>query len=286
MSYYYFRAFNLDRLNHLRLIGDSGAFSAHSQGGEVTVDELAAWGTRWRHRLAWVAALDVIGDQKATRRNWQAAVSDHGLDAVPTIHYGTEPRALDWYADRGVDFVGLGGLVGLPLPKQMRWLVSVFKYQRANHPAMRFHGWGITSDRAMHLPFYSVDSSGWTGAMRFGTVKLRDPRGPRHDLRVKLDGRDPYRPEVAALLAREYGVNLKAVAKSTAATRPGVSRLGALSTSIHEQRIRARHGPITPPSWGLLEPPTMGMHLHLADSDREGPSRLNALAAERDDTPH
>ena len=186
-SYHFFKDFDLDRISHLRVIGDSGAFSAKSVGAEITTANLAAWANKWRHRLCWVAALDVIGDAEATRRNWHEMVDEYGVPGVPTIHFGCPPETMDYYVERGVDFIGLGGLVGRPAPAQMRWMVSMFRYARDKHPDLRFHGWGVTSRDALKLPFFSVDSSGWTTGVRYGRVILRDPHtGQAHEVQTLL----------------------------------------------------------------------------------------------------
>lgn len=276
-SFHYFKDYDLDRLPNLRIIGDSGAFSARSQGVEISTPDLAAWAKKWRHRLLWVAALDVIGDPKATRRNWKAMVEE-GVPGVPTIHFGEDPSEMDWYVEQGVDFLGLGGLVGVPLPRQMRWLIKVFKHARDNHPGVRFHGWGVTADQILHLPFYSVDSSGWTQAVRFGRLLLRHPTDPRKDQTVKLDGRDVYRPEVMRLLRDHYGARLGEAATSSGVNRETIVRLSALSASAHEMRFRRRHGTVSAPTWGWLDKPLpSGPAHHLADADPKSFDVVNGM---------
>lgn len=264
-SYHFFRDFDLDRLRHLRVIGDSGAFSAKSLGVEITTAEVAAWAKQWSHKLCWIAALDVIGNAAATRRNWHEMVDVHGIPGVPTIHFGCDPTLMEYYADRGVDFIGLGGLVGKPADAQMRWLIRMFIHARQFHPEMRFHGWGVTNLQALQLPFFSVDSSGWTSGVRYGRVTLRDPfTGKVYPL--KLDGKGTYEPEVARILARHYGVAPSEVAKSGGHNRLLMVKLSALSASVLEQRFRRMHRatPISAPSWGQLAPPPEGPHYHLS----------------------
>lgn len=267
-SFHYFRDYDLDRYSNLNIIGDSGAFSAGSQGAKISTADLAGWAKQWRHRLVWVAALDVIGDPAATRRNWLDMVENHCIPGVPTIHFGEDPSMLDFYAERGVDFVGLGGMVGKHTAKQMRWLITVFRYARDHHPDMKFHGWGVTADSVLQLPFYSVDSSGWTQAFRFGTVILRDPR-TNDRIPVQLDGRGVYQPKVARLLLDHYGVNPAHVATSHAGNRQLIVRMSALSASVREQWFRSKHGPIPRPRWGRLAEHTAAPHLHLAETDAQ-----------------
>lgn len=261
VSYHYFADYDLDRLPNLRLIGDSGAFSAKTQGAKITPAALAEWGHKWSHRLAWLAALDVIGDPDATYRNWWEMVERHGVKAVPTIHFGTPPTELARYADKGVDFVGLGGLVGIPTKRQMRWLVQVFRYARDNHPEMRFHGWGCTSVPHYDLPFYSVDSSSWTESLRYGKMTLADPRTGQNVFYM-LDGRAVYQPRVARLLVDYYGFSPRETERAHPGNRAQIVQLSALTMSVREQRFRKRHGPIPAPLWvgGATGP-----HVHLAN---------------------
>ena len=281
VSYHYFKGFDLNKFAGLRVIGDSGAFSAKHQGAEITTPQLAAWAQRWRHRLCWVAALDVIGNPVATQRNWHEMVDTHGVPAVPTVHFGGKPELLDYYVQRGVDFIGLGGMVGRPIPAQMRWLVSMFRYARDHHPDLRFHGWGVTSADALKLPFYSVDSSGWGGGYRYGRLSLRDPASAKvHSL--ELNGRTTYAPEVARLLSRHYGVAPSEVATSGPHNRLLMVRLSALSASVQEQQFRRMHrrNPVPAPHWGQLDGANAsGPHAHLALNNKGQDYEVDTVTA-------
>lgn len=264
VSYHYYSKYDLSRFASCRVIGDSGAFSAAKLGAEITTAELASWAAKWRNVLTWVAALDVIGDPEGTRRNWHDMVDSYGVQGVPTIHYGCDPALMDYYAERGVDFVGLGGMVGKPIPKQLRWLVACFRYARANHPQMRFHGWGVTAEKLLQLPFYSVDSSGWSATYRYGRLALRDPNTGK-TVAVALDGKGTYSPEVVALLGH-YGVTPSQIAKSGPHNRRLLVKLSALSASVAEQQFRKLHrrNPVPAPQWGINRRPPDGPHTHLA----------------------
>lgn len=269
VSYHYFARYDLDRLAGLRIIGDSGAFSAHNQGATIRVGDLADWAIQWRHRLAWVAALDVIGDPEATRRNWHQMVDGYGVPAVPTVHYPAPAQAVDYYAERGVDFLGLGGLVGKPAQSQMAWMVHVLRYARRAWPHLRFHGWGVSRPEVLQLPLYSVDSSGWGAGYRYGRLDVRDPRTGK-STPIQLDGRASFTPEVARRLRDHYGVSPAEVARSGPHNRKMMVQLSALSASCIEQRFRQIHrrNPVTAPKWGQLSPPD-GPHLHLAERSSE-----------------
>lgn len=263
ISYHYFRT---DQLMtsvlspKLRLIGDSGAFSAKTQGAAIDVDTYGEWCKAWGPQLSWTASLDVIGDAAASLRNWERLVEHHGVQAVPTIHFGTDPAAMDPYAKQGVDFMGLGGIVG-NAPRAMAWLVAVFRHARTHHPAMRFHGWGLTTRNMVDkLPFYSLDSSGIAGsAYRWGKASLWDPRATA-TVHISFDGRNPYKH--GELLRRYYDVDPGAVERSTPANVHLIMHLMVASTQMQAAWLNRRFG-VDPPSWGVREPVT-GTRIHIA----------------------
>lgn len=255
VSFHYYARYDLEKLAACRIVGDSGAFTAKASGTVIETKQLAAWAKQWEHRLAWVAALDDIGDQDATRRNWLELVEDYGVPGIPTIHCGEPPEAMDFYAARGVDFMGLGGLAGKAYSEaaMFRWIVRCFKYARDNHPQMRFHGWGVTKPDWVRLPWFSVDSSGWSSSYRYARLALRHPHTGK-TYQFQLNGKDVYRPDIVSLLRDHYGVNPSEIATSGPHNRALLVRLSALSASVGEQQMRKLHrrNPVSPPMWGRL----------------------------------
>jgi len=265
VSYHYFKNNDIAEMQGwgLRLIGDSGAFSAETQDTPIDIVEFAEWGKRWTDNLAWLASLDVIGDQAATYTNYKW-LRNQGLDVIPTIHYGCDPKELDKYAADGVDYIGLGGMVGRKSEAQrlLRWTLSIFRYARDHHPAMRFHGWGVTHPQlVMNLPWYSVDSSGFSSAYRFGRLTLFDPdTGTKHN--VAMDGKDIYNH--ADLLKRVYKCDPAEVAVSTPQTRRQLVRLAVASVQQMENQLRKRFN-VSAPVYGLNRSDD-GTNVHLANT--------------------
>jgi hypothetical protein len=257
----------------LRCIGDSGAFSAMSLGKPISVRELTDWSLEHGSSLAWSASLDVIGDQDATWRNYRAMRSA-GVDAVPTIHFPSEPTALDRYAEDGVDYVGLGGMVGhRTMPdKLMRWCVQVFRYARDRHPGMRFHGWGMTNQKIFTaLPWYSVDSSTPGQVYRYGKVSIFNPDTGK-DFTCMANGRSLH--EHGDALRKHYGVTPAEVSVSDKTNRHLHVRIGARSLQLREDQCRARRL-VTAPTYGLHEGDTEpGPHIHYADTDKQNLKHL------------
>lgn len=281
VSYHYSKTLDLSKYGQWSLIGDSGAFSAHTQGATIDVDALAEWGKRWSAsgNLCWAASLDVIRDPVGTRKNWLRA-KNRGLNAVPSVHFPAPPSTLDDYAKDGVRFLGLGGQVGGNQASLMRWAVIMMRYARDKYPDMRFHGWGATGKGSLLLPYYSVDSTSWYEGVLWGQMSLEDPRNPGVSHKVHFDGVDAYRPEIANLLSTHYGVDPASVADSRGSNW-NVVELMCRSASLREQHLKARHGVIAPPpDHPGLEP---GPRLHLV-MPTDGPvvKKLSAaLAAER-----
>jgi hypothetical protein len=272
VSFHYYKRDNLMTAvtgpGHLRLIGDSGAFSAYSQGEAIRLPDYAAWCKQWAPKLAWVAALDVIGDAQATWDNWAVFRDRHGIRSIPTLHAGGDLAWLDAYAAEGVDYIGLGGLVGVA-NRSFGWLVRVLRYARDRHPGMRFHLWGVTTRKILDaLPVYSADSSGIMGqAYRYGRLRVFDPATGR-DLSIHLNSHDVYKH--TGLIRRVYGINPDQVAKSGPANRALLIQMAASTTQQYAAWLQARHH-VTPPSWGLA-PAAEGTRIHLTGEGSQSPA--------------
>jgi hypothetical protein len=266
VSYHYYRNRNIDEMASwgFRLIGDSGAFSAMSLGQPIQMDEFAAWGHKWKDSLCWIASLDVIGDEKGSWQNYKA-LKGMGLDVIPTIHFGQDPKVLDQYAADGVDYVGLGGMVSQRSQekKLLRWCLSVFRYAKENHPNMRFHGWGVTHpELILNLPFYSVDSSGFGSTWRYARTRLWDPEKKRF-VRFRHDGKEPY--EYRQLLHDWYdGVTPEEIEFSTPENKRVLVLLAIKNAQLLEDYLRDRFQ-VEPPKYGLREP-LIGPNIHQVDT--------------------
>ncbi len=269
VSFHYYGADSdmaaLVNTGRVRVIGDSGAFSALTQGARIDLDAYATWVHRWREHLYWAASLDVIGDPAASYRNWQLLRDRHQLATVPTLHAGADTTWLDAYAAEGVDFIGLGGMAGVgQAPRAYRWAVNMFRHARAKHPAVRFHLWGVTNRTFLDsLPAYSADSSGAIGqAYRYGSLRLFDPASGKH-LSVMLRGRNVYR--VGSLLRRVYGVDPAEIETSHSGNRVTLVQIAVAVTQQYALWLQRRHGHVSAPSWGLnAAPAAAGPRIHSA----------------------
>jgi hypothetical protein len=265
----------------LRLIGDSGAFSALTQGAAIKLDAYADWVRRWREHLLWAASLDVIGDAAGTWRNWTTLRDTHDLATVPTLHAGADVRWLDRYAAEGVDFLGLGGMAGTgQAGRAFRWAVKVFRYARDHHPDMRFHLWGVTNRQFLdNLPCWSADSSGILGAAyRYAQLRLFDPATGRHHNVALRGDRAIYR--LSALLRKVYGVDPGEIERSHPGNRTTLIRLAAASTQQYANWLQARHQVSAPAS---LATALAGPRVHVVANNRNAPGNSNLELAVADD---
>lgn len=294
-SYHYFSEVDVAQVQGwgTRIIGDSGAFSAETSGKPIDREQFHAWAERWRDNLWWTASLDVIGNPTETRRNWQAALGD-GLNLVPTIHYGATTADLDWYVERGVDFIGLGGMVAYTAEKArlMRWLIPIFRHVRDHAPHVRFHGWGVSHPEMLDkLPFYSTDSSGFSSVFRFGTLRLWDVDRARF-VGVNLDGRELAR--YSRLLREHYGIDWRKVAVSTPETRRDLGRVAIKAVQHYGRWLRARQQ-VTPPESladrpsaprlsNVMAYPGTAQNLAVQPLSQNGPHAITAQGVGKDST--
>jgi hypothetical protein len=265
VSFHYFDKDNIAEMKSwgLNLIGDSGAFSAASQGTPIDIKQFADWASKWKESFSWVASLDVIGDTKASRKNYEWLRSK-GLDVVPTIHYGSNPETITNYVNDGVDFVGLGGMVGFKgePDRLLRWALRMFKYARDNHPEVRFHGWGVTHPKIVNsLPWFSVDSSGFSSAYRFARLSLFDPRTSKR-VGINLDGKNIFNH--SRLLRDVYKVDPSKVCTSNVDNRRDLVRLSVSSAQKLEDYLRKRHK-VSCPTYGVSNN-NNGTNVHFVDT--------------------
>lgn len=273
VSYHYFRSDEamaaLVDSGKFRLIGDSGAFSALTQGSPIKLPDFAGWCRQWGPHLDWLAALDVIGDPAASLANWRELRDRHGLATVPTLHVTTDPRWMDYYVRDGVDFFGLGGMVRRAIPA-LPWMVKVFRYARDRHPHVRFHLWGVNNRQVLdNLPAYSADSSDVHSGARFGSLRLFDPRTGKRNI-IFMRGNEPY--QWSSFLREVYGVAPAQVERGSSANTALTLRLHIRSFQLYSAWLQRRHQVPAPKTIRSTTVP--GTRVHVVLSGGEGPRIL------------
>lgn len=247
-SYAYARRVEMDaaigkfQVPTVRFFADSGAHSARTLGIHLDTDLYGAWLRKWHRHFTIYANLDVIYGPEATYAN-QQSLEQQGLSPMPVFHTGEPFRWLERYLDEGYTYIALGKLLGNPWSKIGPWLDRCFRL--ADGRAV-FHGFGLTAWPAIRaFPFYSVDSSSWTGAFRFGTLRLFH-RGRWVSVRLR------DRTDVLAhrAILEEYGVPVRGLTRA-GYSKVHVARASALSFARAGEYVAKRHGPIhLPPGKG------------------------------------
>jgi hypothetical protein len=123
----------------MNIMVDSGAFSAWTKDKEINLDEYISFIKRFEDDISYYINLDVIpGDpgRKPTakeidfsaNKGWEnyQKMLEEGLNPIPVFHFGEDIKWLRRIIDSGVNYVGLGGIVGRPRPLVKKWLDKVF----------------------------------------------------------------------------------------------------------------------------------------------------------------
>lgn len=176
-----------------RVFLDSGAFGAHTRGAKLDLGQYCDYIRAHASALHAYAALDVIGDWRATAENLKL-MRAQGLDPVPVFHSG-EPYELLGDIAASCGYIALGGMASDSPAREdlQKHLDRCFAILEKHWP-VRVHGFGIMAQWALErYPFYSVDSSaaivsaGMGRVMRFTGGRLVAD-GWKEDVRATLDG--------------------------------------------------------------------------------------------------
>lgn len=206
-----------ERKDDLRIVIDSGAFTAWKLGKPIALDDYCRFLETlpfepWRY-----FTLDVIGDPEGTLRNYETMLG-RGFRPIPIFTRGEDPSVLEDYY-RTSDLVGVGGLVGTRGNKDF---VNGIMRQIAGR---KVHLLGFTRlDYIKAYRPYMCDASSWARSLRYAILDLFE-RG-RWVTITKKEFVKPPSPALRAMLAA-YGVtpeelaiseNWKNTAKGTSAT--------------------------------------------------------------------
>lgn len=166
-----------------RIMVDSGAFTAWSQGHPVRLQDLITYDTdllrRYPDHDFIFIALDVIPGERgrmATQVEIDAAVrqsydnflvmrqSFPNARVLPVYHSGEDKRLRNAYLAL-TDYVCLSPNQNLSESQRFNWAQEVIV------PGYKFHGLATTGNKMLsYIDWYSVDSSGWLMVAAMGSV--------------------------------------------------------------------------------------------------------------------
>ena len=170
-----YRAYHeMNGLSGRKLFLDSGAFTAFTKGETVNLDEYCDFIGEHEDMLTVYAALDVIGDYEATRKN-QERMEKRGLKPLPTFHYQSPFSELERLC-KHYPYIALGGLVPIAMrrSKMRAWLDACFLRIPAT---VKVHGFGVNSLWAWErYPWHSVDATSWLAPGKYGRTYVFEDR--------------------------------------------------------------------------------------------------------------
>src|SRR5688572_3766016 len=171
LSYHYVKNKDLDRLipsvfspPYPDILLDSGAWSAFTQGVEISLSEYVEFIKRFRHWFTVYSNLDNMVNAERTLYN-QLAIEDAGLMPFPVFHTGEDWSYLERYIEQ-YNYVALGKIIPYTnAPKKIfPWIIKAFEMAGSKTV---FHGFGVTNYTLLKsFPWYSADSSSWSSGFR------------------------------------------------------------------------------------------------------------------------
>lgn len=180
------------RPNEVRLMLDSGAFSAWTHEETISLADYITFVKQVKNELWTYVNLDVIpGSINRIRSREEVEVSakasydnlrrmrDAGLRPMPVFHQGESFKWLEKMIEDGETYIGISTAKNQRESVQRRWLDYFFTAvtDHNGRPLVRVHGFGSAHiDLLKRLPWQSVDSAGWAIAPAYGQIYV--PRYP------------------------------------------------------------------------------------------------------------
>lgn len=173
----------------MRLVLDSGAFSAWNVGAQIDLDDYIAYIYR---NMEWVSAyvnLDVIPGQpgrtpteaeveESARASWanMEYMQGMGLDPIPVFHQGERFYWLERMFEADIEYIGISPANDRSTEAKIEWLDRVFNYlcDDDGNAKVKTHAFGVTAiDIVSRYPWHTVDSTTWLVAgSRFGLLRV------------------------------------------------------------------------------------------------------------------
>lgn len=246
IAYPYMTAGAFALLDELRQVGpvrwllDSGAFTAWKAGTPIRLDDYCRFVEGLKHQPWRYFNLDVIGDGPASLANYERMRS-RGFAPVPVFTRGEALSVLDRYYETS-DVVGIGGLVSRVSDPR-----GYVKHLEPHLRGRKYHLLGFSQlDWLKYLRPYSVDSSSWESAARYGQLAVYMGRGRIESIDFKTYQKRLGRDEALAARVRALGYDPTSL-RHDAAWRGGqgiarqVTTVSWMAFSIDAERNLGTH---------------------------------------------
>lgn len=189
----------IDNQNKLNIIIDSGAFTAHTKNRHIDLNEYTEYVRALKKEIVNFNAiqLDVVFNPEKTKENFKKQL-DAGVPVCPVFTRGDDPKYFFDLLNQG-HYVFVGGVQKGENNKGF----AKFLLERSR--GKKVHYLAFTNQRFIraYSP-YSVDSSSWTRASRFGYFEAYAGFGKLVKIE-KLEFLKPL-PDSKKLLMRKLGL--------------------------------------------------------------------------------
>tara|TARA_R100001594_G_scaffold150647_1_gene213060 strand:+ start:5816 stop:6556 length:741 start_codon:yes stop_codon:yes gene_type:complete len=146
---------------------DSGAYSAYTRNINIDIDKYINF--ILKNKLKQFASLDVIGNPKASYKNYLYMKNKKIKNQIPSFHYGEDLKYLIRYLEEN-SYIAIGGLVPLKndKTKMHNFLNNCFNVI-CKFRDVKIHGYGVNNWEILKkYPFYSVDATSWLNPNIYG----------------------------------------------------------------------------------------------------------------------
>lgn len=202
VSFAFPKSLDVAMTKDLDLLIDSGAFTAFTIGKKIDLVEYADNLNRYGKRASAAFNLDVIGDWRASAKNYERLRSrvDNEVNILPVWHTASPVTELHRLC-REHNYVGIGGAVEHASTPKRLMPALIRAHLVAREHGTLLHGLGVTGATTLNrLPWHTADSSTWQEGHRYGHSRLADRNGKFRPLRWG----QPLTLE-ARRLVRQYG---------------------------------------------------------------------------------
>lgn len=183
-----------------KLFLDSGAYSAHTRGKEINVDEYIDRINELDEHLTLYAQLDTIPGEfgkpktlqqlrEAPELSWENYLYMKDRVAtrdklIPIFHQGEDfkhlRRILEFRHEDGspIKYIGISPANDVAVTHKDRWFNQVFgEIQNSSNPKVKTHAFGMTSKAQLEkYPFTSADSTSWLMNGSFGCLSFENTK--------------------------------------------------------------------------------------------------------------
>lgn len=230
-----------------KLFIDSGAYTAHTKGKEVDVDEYIEFINSIDDVVTTFAQVDKIpgkwGEPKTPEQlaeapilswenyNYMVRRVKSPKKLQPIFHQGEDFKYLKQMLEfkypedvldkscvgQPIDYIGISCNKELSSSDWYAWFLQVFKIIRdSSNPNVKTHAFGMTSLRILEqFPFHSADSTSWVRSASFGNIIVGYTSAYTSNRSLGDPGHINNQPKAVkddvARICNKYGMNLEEI---------------------------------------------------------------------------